>query len=197
MMLGYLVKAVRWEPAAVTALSGAVVMAWSRWAPVSWPRLSAVGVLAIAAALVAIGLAFCLDDAAAVILDAAPVSAARRRAWYVLIGGVAAAAGWGLTLALAPPAAPVGWASATVAGFGALALAVGAFAARVLGPEWAGTIGAVGVVAARVVLGGLHHRLGLDPTDAGASVRWLVVAAICVALLSVASRDPGGRWSRR
>lgn len=192
-MLGYVVKAVRWEPAAITALSGAVLMTWSRWAPAGWPRLSSVSLLAIAAALVAVGLAFCLDDPAAVTLDGTPVSVARRRTWHVLIGATAAAAGWALTVGVAPPAAPVAWASAMAVGIGALALAVGAVAARVVGPAWGGTIGAVGVVAARIALGGLHHRLGLDPTDAGAPARWLVVAAVLVGLLGVASRDPGAR----
>lgn len=191
-MIGYVVKAARWEVAAITGLSGAVLMGWSRWAPTGWPRLSAVSLLAITATLVAVGLAFCLDDSAAAILDTAPVSAGRRRTWHVLIGATAAAAGWALTVGVAP-AAPVAWASAMAAGLAALALMVGAFAARALGPAWGGTIGAVGVVAARVLLGGMHHRLGLDPTDVGAPSRWLLVAAVLVGLLGVASRDPGAR----
>lgn len=191
-MTGYLVKAVRWEPAAITASVSAVLMGWSRWAPTGWPRLSGVGLLVTAAALVAAGLAFCLDDPAGAILDTAPVSAARRRACYVLVGATVAAAGWALTLGLAP-AAPVIWASAMAAGSAALALAVGALAARAVGPVWGGTIGAVGVLTGRVFLGGLHHRLGLDPGAGGAPARWLLVAAVLVGLLGVASRDPGAR----
>jgi hypothetical protein len=196
-MIRYVLKVVRWEPVAVTSWCAAMLMAWSRWAPTGWPRLSAVSLLAIAAALVAVGLAFCLDDPAGAILDTTPVSAARRRMWHLLAGGSAATAGWVVTMGVAPPPTPVGWASAMAAGIAAFALAVGALAARVAGPAWGGTIGAVGVVLARVLLGGWHHRLGLDPTDVGAPVRWLVVTAVCVGLLGMASRDPGTRRAWR
>jgi hypothetical protein len=196
-MTAYLVRIVRWQPAGTAAVPALALLAWTRWAPSGVVRPSAVAVLAGAAALVAAGLAFTVEDDAAVVLDATPGSLGVRRRRHLAVAAVATAVVWGLLLGAAPAGAPVGWATSSLLGTGTVGLAVAAVAARLRDPARCGVAGAVGAVVGHVASVALPADWALGPADPGATLRWLALTGVAAALLAAASRDPARRPARR
>ena len=170
--LPYLRRAVRWPP--IVSLSAvAALLTRSSLPP------------ALIIATVAAGLAYVLDDPAAVILDATPHGRGRRR--VVRLGltlPVAAILWFGVVQPL--------WSMRSGAPAAAAAdLAVAALAAVVLAASSVGG-GVAGMpVAMAVALLGSQTPAGWDlPVTSGGARNWTIVLAVGVAILVLASRDP-------
>ena len=168
----YLRRGVRWLPIVALAAVAALLT-----------RSSLPPVLVVAT--VAAGLAYVLDDPAAVILDATPTGRGRRRIVRL-----------GLTLPLAAilwlgVVQPLWSLRAGAPAAGAADLAVAALAAVVLaGSSVGGGAAGTPVVLAMAVVGSHLPAPWTLPVATGGARNWTIVLIVAVAVLLLASRDP-------
>ena len=187
--------AVRWQPAAVAALGTAALVAWK--ADDLADAGTGILVLRGVAALLALGAAFLLDDAAADVLASSPTSLAWRRASRLLAGALLVGLPWVgalLTATARNDGLPV---LALCLEFGAL-LALGLGAAAGLA-RWADA-GEPGLLAAPLLAGLLLALLrlperwalvvGPGPAWDPAHQRWAALLAAAALVLVLCMRDP-------
>ncbi len=185
-------RVVSWQPLATAMAVGIVIVATGSPASVMTR-------LAIAAAAVAAGTAFTLDDPASVTLAASPTSRPARRFARVACVAVVTGMWWAAAAAVASSrmgALPLRGLALELAAFVAVALAVSATAAS-QGDQTGGGVAGVVVVVACYGSTFLPPRWWLPfpayPSAPGASARLTATFALAACLLAVTSRDPASR----
>jgi hypothetical protein len=178
-----------WQPLARVMAAGiAFVFIGSRSGTEARLTVAGVGVAATTA--------FLLDDSAAETVAASPTPLSARRAQRIAIAAVAVALWWAAAttaaaaqvdgLALAGPTLEVGVLVLVAVGVSA--------AAATMGDRTAGGVTGAVVSVSCFALTLLPSRWWLpfphDPTEPGATPRWLALLACSVALLAWTSRDP-------
>jgi fluoroquinolone transport system permease protein len=197
-----LLRSVRWQPVLVSALASALLLWWQFDAAATPPNT--VWLLRAVALLLAVGVAFALDDKTRPTLAAVPTPLW----WRVVVGliGVAAPAGLAWCAALAwvgwrvhgdVPAAALTLEAAALA---TLVLAVAGGLARWRGTSDPGAVTAPVMLALGLLLPQLPRWVALvvppGPAWDPAHVRWAMLLTIAVAVLALSLRDPAApRWS--
>lgn len=192
-----LVRVVPWRPA-VLALAAAVALVG--WKAPAVEGAGGVSLMRGVGVLLAFGLAFALDDAAAETLAPSPFSLPWRRAVRVAAALLLAGVSWAGTAVYVAARVPgLPWAALTLEALALVALTLAA--AAVASQWWSGR--EAGVVAGPVVLVALLGALRLPrdyalfvlpgPGWAEAHVRWGLLLAAATVLLVLTSRDPAAR----
>jgi fluoroquinolone transport system permease protein len=189
---GALIRVLRWQPLAVAATAAIAI-------GVGGVVDGKLAVLRAAAVLLALGVAFVIDDASATTSAAVPVSRGYRLTMRIAVAGLSV----GVAFAVAAvPERPVGASLLTgvaleATALGVIALAAGVFAHLRLDepePSMFG-IGAVGAVVFSVLA--LSRRWPIMPSAGpdwrAAHVWWAGLLAVGVAALIAAGYEPGVR----
>jgi hypothetical protein len=199
---GPLAAAVRWQPLAGTAALSGLVLAWQ--ADDLDDAGTSLMVLRAVAALLAVGAAFLLDDAAVDTLAASPTSLAWRRGHRLLVLAVLGGVPWALAVgavAWRGGEPPVAGLTLELAAMLALAVAASSLIARrACAPE-------PGVLAVPVIVGlvlasaRLPERWALfvppGPSWGPAHLRWSVLLLAAVLAVLACTRDLASRRRRR
>jgi hypothetical protein len=194
-----LVRAVRWQPVLAAGLCSVAVLWWQddRTAGVG----DAVWLLRVVALLLAVALAFGLDDRSRVTLAAVPTPQWWRGGMRLLVVGLPAALVWGGALAWvehrSDGAVPGGALTLEMAALAAVALAVAGGLARWRDQPEPGLLVGPILLGAGLLIPQLPHQVALavppGPDWASAHVRWSVLLAVMAAVLAASWRDPAAR----
>jgi fluoroquinolone transport system permease protein len=193
-----LLRSVRWQPTVAAAVIGAVVLA-ARRDHLGRPGQS-ITVLRVLALLLAVGLAFALDDRSRRTVQSVPAPAWWRAAGQVSVALVPAVAAW---------VAALGWVSTRTGQLPVLGLSLEAVALAAAGLGLAAALvrwrdlADPGAVAGPVLLvsGLMIEQLpepialmvGPGPGWTAAHLRWSALLAAGVAVVLLAVRDPAAR----
>ena len=193
-----LLRSVRWQPTVAAAAIATVVLAVRR--DHLDHSAQAILVLRVVALLLAVGLAFALDDRSRRTVQSVPSPAWWRASGQVSVALVPALAvwfaalGWVSTRAFDLPVLGLSLEAAALAAVG-LALAAGLVRWReVLDP---GAVAGPALLVSGLMITQLPERVamvvGPGPTWTAAHVRWAALLAAAVAVLLLAVRDPAAR----
>lgn len=190
--------AVRWQPSLGAAGLAALLLAWKA-GDLAEPGTGMM-VLRGVAALLALGAAFLLDDAAADTLASSPTSLAWRRWSRLLVVAVLAGVPWVLGVAWVDPRAPglpVAGLTVEFAALLALALVSAAGIARWTDTREPGIVAAPLTLGLMLAVARLPERwallVGPGPAWEDAHQRWTLLAVAAVGLLLWCGRDPARR----
>lgn len=195
-----LVRAVHWQPVPVAAAMASALLWWQDDRMADPTR--AVWMLRAVALLLAVGVAFALDDRTRSLLGAVPTPLWWRAAVRLLVVGAPAALVWLISLswvgarsAGALPAAALSLEALTLA---AVVTALAGGLARWRAVPDPGTVAAPVLLAVGLLLPQLPEHVGLavlpGPGWDAAHVRWSVLLAAAAVVLAVSLRDPAARW---
>jgi hypothetical protein len=194
-----LVRAVRWQPALAAGLCSGAVLWWQDDSAVA--AGDAVWLLRVVALLLAVALAFALDDRTRATLAAAPTPQWWRSGVRLLVAGLPAALVWAGALAWVEHrsggAAPGGALTLEMAALAAVALAVAGGLARWRDQPEPGLLVAPTLLGAGLLIPQLPRQVALTvlpgPDWAAAHLRWSVLLAVTAAVLAASWRDPAAR----
>lgn len=194
MELAYHTRAIRWTPFAIAAVVSTVTV-------VALRKGSAAKPIEVISILIASAAGFALDDSAANVLDAVPVSLLKRRLTRVLYVLGPACCLWAPLVWLQGPAsAAEGWALvAMFAGLLGLAFGFAGVATRRMAPGRGGIAVAPALLCALIVSTTLPPRwrplpLGDIPGGwAAIDLRWSTAAMVGSVMFLWSSRDRAGR----
>jgi len=193
-----LLRSVRWQPTVAAAGIAALVLAVRR-DHLGHPA-QAVLVLRVVALLLAVGLAFALDDRSRRTVQSVPAPAWWRAAGQVSVALVPALAAW---------IAALGWVSTRTGDLPVLGLSLEAAALAAVGLALAaglvrwrelldpGAVAGPALLVSGLMTAQLPDRVALvvgpGPAWAAAHLRWSALLAAAVAVLLLALRDPAAR----
>lgn len=194
-LLRPLLGAVRWQPSVGTAGLAGLLLLWT--AEDLDDGGTAVLVLRGVAALLALGAAFLLDDAAADTIAASPTSLAWRRSSRLLVAAALVGIPWAtavLTVAGRGADLPVGDLSLEFAALLALALAAAAGLARWADAREPGLLAVPFIAGLLLATFRLPERWALivppGPAWEAAHERWLLLLAAALLVQLACNRDP-------
>jgi hypothetical protein len=197
-----LLRAVRWQPVAGSAAASALLI-WWRWDELALPA-NALWLLRTVAALLAVGVAFALDDPTRPTLAAVPTPLRWRVAVRLLCVGVPAALVWLIAVVTAEwqvDGTVAQWALTLEAlTLAAVALALAGGLARWRGSADPGTVVAPTMLGLGLLVPQLPGRFALSvgpgPDWAAAHIRWSVLLGVAWFVLALSLRDPAARYRR-
>lgn len=194
-----LVRAVRWQPVLAAGVCSGAVLWWQddRTAADG----DAVWLLRLVALLLAVALAFALDDRSRVTLAAVPTPQWWRGGVRVLVAGLPAVLVWVAALAWVEHrsggAVPGGTLTLEMAALASVALAVAGGLARWRDQPEPGLLVGPILLGAGLLIPQLPRQVALavlpGPDWAAAHLRWSVLLAVTAAVLAASWRDPAAR----
>jgi fluoroquinolone transport system permease protein len=197
-----LLRTVRWHPVAGSAVASALLL-WSRWSDLAVPA-NALWLLRTVAVLLAVGVAFALDDPTRPTLAAVPTPLWWRVALRLLCVGLPAALVWLVAVVTAEwqvDGTVAQWALTLEAlTLAAVALALAGGLARWRGSSDPGTVVAPTMLGLGLLVPQLPGRFALSvgprPDWAAAHIRWSALLGVAVLVLALSLRDPAARHRR-
>ena len=194
-----LVRAVRWQPVIAAGLCSGAVLWWQDARTTA--EGNAVWLLRVVALLLAVALAFALDDRSRVTLAAVPTPQWWRSGVRLVVAGLPAALVWGGALAwvehLSGGAVPGRALTLEMAALAAFALAVAGGLARWRDQLEPGLLVGPILVGAGLLIPQLPRQVALavqpGPDWAAAHLRWSALLAVTTAVLAASWRDPAAR----
>jgi hypothetical protein len=194
-----LVRAVRWQPVLAAGICAGAVL-WSQDARTT-AEVDAVWLLRAVALLLAVALAFALDDRSRVTLAAVPTPQWWRGGVRLLVAGLPAALVWGGALAWvehrSSGAVPGGALTLEMAALALVALAVAGGLARWRDQPEPGLLVGPILLGAGLLIPQLPRQVALavlpGPDWAAAHLRWSVLLAVTASVLAASWRDPAAR----
>ena len=189
---GAVARVLRWQPLAVAAAASVAVM-------ISGIANGGLPTLRVAGLLLALGVAFVIDDASAASTAAAPLSRGYQVAMRVALGGLAVAVGFA---SIALPKRAVGVSilagvALEAAALGVVALATCVLAQVRLDEAEPGLFGAAAVGAVIFTMFALYRRVPIMPPAGpdwpAAHLWWAGLLVLGLVVLVVAAREPGVR----
>jgi hypothetical protein len=194
-----LVRAARWQPVLAAGLWSVAVLWWQDDRAAT--EGEAVWLLRVVALLLAVALAFALDDGTRTTLASVPTPQWWRGGVRLLVAGLPAAVVWGGALAWVQHrsggSVPAGAVTLELAALVAVALAGAGGLARWRDQPEPGLLVAPILVGAGLLLTQLPRQVALavqpGPDWAAAHLRWSTLLAAAVAVLLLAVRDPAAR----
>jgi hypothetical protein len=194
-----LVRAVRWQPVPAAGLCSGAVLWWQD------DRTAAAGdaiwLLRVVALLLAVALAFALDDRTRATLAAVPTPQWWRGGVRLLVAGLPAALVWGGVLAWVQHrsggAVPGGALTLEMAALAVLSVAVAGGLARWRDQPEPGLLVGPILLGAGLLIPQLPRQVALavlpGPDWAAAHLRWSVLLAVMAVVLAASWRDPAAR----
>jgi fluoroquinolone transport system permease protein len=191
-----LFRAVHWQPVVVSAAASALLL-WWQWGATAQPA-KALWLLRAVALLLAVGIAFALDDRTRPTLAAVPTPLRWRASVRLICVAPPAALAWCAALVLVEWRADgtvAGWALTLEAvAFGAVVLALAGGLARWRDVTDPGTVVGPAILGLGLLVPQLPDKIALvglpGPGWGPAHLRWTSLFAIAVAVLALSLRDP-------
>jgi hypothetical protein len=198
-----LVRAVRWQPVLAAGLCAGAVLWWQDDRTAA--KGDAIWLLRVVALLLAVALAFALDDRSRVTVAAVPTPQWWRGGLRVLVAGLPAALVWGGALAWiqhrSGGAVPGGALTLEMTALAGVALAVAGGLARWRDQPEPGLLVGPILLVAGLLVPQLPRQVALavppGPDWAAAHLRWSVLLAVTAAVLAASCRDPAARFPLR
>jgi fluoroquinolone transport system permease protein len=199
MLTPALLRAVHWQPLPVAA-AGSALLLWWRWDAIEDPTY-ALWTLRSVGLLLAVALAFALDDRTRATLAAVPTPLS----WRATVGlgcvGGPAALVWGTALAVvdrrAAGSIPVAAMTLEAMTLAAVVLALSGGLVRWRDVSDPGIVVAPSVLGLGLLLPQLPRSIALAVTPGpgwnSAHLRWSVLLGVAVAILALSLRDPAAR----
>ena len=194
-----LVRAVRWQPVLVAGVCAGALLWWQDDGTAT--EGPAIWLLRVVALLVAVAVAFVLDDGTRTTVASVPTPQWWRGGVRLLVAGLPAALVWGGALAWVEHrsggAVPAGALTLEMAALAAAGLAVAGGLARWRDQPEPGLLVGPILVGAGLLVTQLPRQVALavqpGPDWSAAHLRWSTLLAAAVAVLLLAVRDPAAR----